>query len=185
MTAWIIWPEQPARIGQDRDRSLRIDQRAHRGKHVNDRLGTQPWDRGRARYAPPRQPATARAVPPPAADTRRDWVALGIAGLPGLAAIIALIFTAQSLQATDRQLAQGGQQVSISGQAEITDRFNAAVTNLSSSNTVIQLGGIYALQRIMTDSPTGSASSPGYFVRVYSISWSARNRGYSMSSKMP
>lgn len=62
-------------------------------------------------------------------STRRDWVAVGIAGLPGLAAIIALIFTAQSLQATDRQLVQGGQQVGINNQAEITDRFNAAVTN--------------------------------------------------------
>src|ERR1700683_3747536 len=66
--------------------------------------------------------------PSSAASTRRDWVTLGIAGLPGLSAIVALIFTAQSLQATDRQLAQAGQQVSINGQAEITDRFNAAVT---------------------------------------------------------
>jgi uncharacterized protein YjbI with pentapeptide repeats len=93
-------------------------------------------------------------MPPSAASgTRRDWITLGIASLPGLAAIIALVFTAQSLQTTDRELAENGQQVSINSQAEITDRFNAAITNLSSSNTVIQLGGIYALQRIMTDSP--------------------------------
>ncbi len=53
VTARVSGPEQPTRIGQDRDRSLRIDQRAHRGKHVNDRLGTQPWDRGRADVAAP------------------------------------------------------------------------------------------------------------------------------------
>jgi uncharacterized protein YjbI with pentapeptide repeats len=88
-----------------------------------------------------------------ASGTRRDWIALSIASLPGLAAIIALIFTAQSLQTTDKELAENGQQVNINSQVEITDRFNAAVTNLSSSNTVIQLGGIYGLQGIMTDSP--------------------------------
>jgi hypothetical protein len=76
--------------------------------------------------------------PSSTSNTQRDWAAIGIAGLPGLAAVIALIFTAQSLQATDRQLAQGAQQVSINNQAEITDRLNAAITNLSSSNTVIQ-----------------------------------------------
>jgi Pentapeptide repeats (8 copies) len=110
------------------------------------------------RQAPAPEPQIVRvqveSVPSPSsARTRRDWAALSVASLPGLAAIVALVFTAQSLQATDRQLGQSSQQVSINNQAEITDRFNAAITNLSSSNTVIQLGGIYALQRIMTDSP--------------------------------
>ena len=89
----------------------------------------------------------------PTVSSRREWIGLGIGSLPGLAAVIALAFTAQSLRATDRQLVENRQQVSINDQAEITDRFNAAITNLSSSNVVIQLGGIYALQRIMTDSP--------------------------------
>lgn len=121
-----------------------------------------PWPFRRRRVTTHQTPASepqitkvqVEPLPPSSTpNTRRDWAALGIAGLPGLAAIIALIFTAQSLQATDRQLVQGGQQVSINSQAEITDRFNAAVTNLASSNVVIQLGGIYALQQIMADSP--------------------------------
>jgi outer membrane PBP1 activator LpoA protein len=72
--------------------------------------------------------------------------------LTGLAAVAALIFTAQSLRATDKQLSQNEQQVNINEQGQITDRFNAAITNLASSKTVVQLGGIYALQRIMDDS---------------------------------
>lgn len=63
-----------------------------------------------------------------------------------LAAIAALLFTGLSLQQSrdQNQLAQSGQ---------ITDRFNAAVTNLGSANETIRIGGIYALQRIMQDSP--------------------------------
>lgn len=63
-----------------------------------------------------------------------------------LAAIAALLFTGLSLQQTraQNQLAQSGQ---------ITDRFNAAVTNLGSDTETIRIGGIYALQRIMQDSP--------------------------------
>jgi hypothetical protein len=61
-------------------------------------------------------------------------------------AIAALLFTALSLQQSrqQNQLAQSGQ---------ITDRFNAAVTNLGSSTETIRIGGIFALQRIMQDSP--------------------------------
>ena len=36
---------------------------------------------------------------------------------------------------------------------QITDRFNAAVTNLGSGTMTIRIGGLYALQRIMLDSP--------------------------------
>ena len=63
-----------------------------------------------------------------------------------MTAIAALLFTALSLQQTkaQNQLAESGQ---------ITDRFNAAVTNLGSSTETIRIGGIYALQRIMQDSP--------------------------------
>jgi uncharacterized protein YjbI with pentapeptide repeats len=62
-----------------------------------------------------------------------------------LTAIAALLFTALSLQQTrtQNQLATAGQ---------ITDRFNAAVTNLGSDTEAIRIGGIYALQRIMQDS---------------------------------
>jgi hypothetical protein len=32
-------------------------------------------------------------------------------------------------------------------------RFNTAITNLGSSSIAVRLGGIYALQRLMQDSP--------------------------------
>jgi len=41
----------------------------------------------------------------------------------------------------------------IQQQGQITDRFNAAVQNLGSNSVDIRLGGIYALQRIIQDSP--------------------------------
>jgi uncharacterized protein YjbI with pentapeptide repeats len=68
------------------------------------------------------------------------------ASVTSLTAIAALLFTGLSLQQTreQNQLAQSGQ---------ITDRFNAAVTNLGSGNETIRIGGTYALQRIMQDSP--------------------------------
>jgi uncharacterized protein YjbI with pentapeptide repeats len=65
--------------------------------------------------------------------------------LPGLAAVIALIFTSLSIRATDAQL-------QITEQGQITDRYNAAISNLGSPSVDVRLGGIYALQRIMQDS---------------------------------
>ena len=66
--------------------------------------------------------------------------------LPGLAAVIALSFTWVSVNATNNQL-------QIAQQGQITDRYNAAITNLGSPSVDVRLGGIYALQRIMQDSP--------------------------------
>ncbi len=79
-------------------------------------------------------------TPPP-----RDWVQLSVASLPGLAAVIALIFTSLAIRATNAQL-------QIAEQGQITDRYNAAITNLGSASVDVRLGGIYALQRIMQDS---------------------------------
>ncbi len=66
--------------------------------------------------------------------------------LPGLAAVIALIFTSLAIRAT-------GDQLQIAEQGQITGRYNAAITNLGSPSVDVRLGGIYALQRIMQDSP--------------------------------
>ncbi|MFJ1756517.1 pentapeptide repeat-containing protein [Kitasatospora sp. NPDC088134] len=66
-------------------------------------------------------------------------------GLPGLAAVLALIFTFVQVTQTQETLA-------VTEQGQITDRFNAAITNLGSETMELRLGGIYALQRIMTDS---------------------------------
>ena len=50
-----------------------------------------------------------------------------------------------SVRATNAQL-------QIAQQGQITDRYNAAITNLGSDKLDIRLGGIYALQRLMQDS---------------------------------
>ncbi len=65
--------------------------------------------------------------------------------LPGLAAVIALIFAWPLINVTNHQL-----QIAELGQ--ITDRYNAAITNLGFPSIDVRLGGIYALQRIMQDS---------------------------------
>ncbi|WP_059013511.1 pentapeptide repeat-containing protein [Streptomyces specialis] len=44
------------------------------------------------------------------------------------------------------------EQLVLTQQSHITDRYNAAVTNLGSEAVDVRLGGIYALQRIMQDS---------------------------------
>jgi len=82
----------------------------------------------------------------------RSWLPMGQlpAILTALAAVGALLFTGvgllqnQAATAEQSRLAEAGQ---------ITDRFNAAMTNLGSEGMTIRLGGIYALQRIMNDSP--------------------------------
>lgn len=81
-----------------------------------------------------------------AARPPRDWIQISVTALPGLAAVIALIFTSLAIRATSAQL-------QITQQGQITDRYNAAITNLGSPSVDVRLGGIYALQRIMQDSP--------------------------------
>ncbi len=76
----------------------------------------------------------------------RDWIAITASGLPGLAAVIALVFAALSVTATNNQL-------KIAEQGQVTDRYNAAIANLGSASIDVRLGGIYALQRLMQDSP--------------------------------
>ncbi|MFJ8764370.1 pentapeptide repeat-containing protein [Streptomyces clavifer] len=65
--------------------------------------------------------------------------------LPGLAALAALLFTWMQVGQTSKELR-------IAEQGQITNRFNAAVTNLGSDSVDVRLGGIYALERIMQDS---------------------------------
>jgi uncharacterized protein YjbI with pentapeptide repeats len=84
----------------------------------------------------------------PGRDTgisRLTWVALAASTLPGLAALVALLFTWMSVGQTNKDL-------QISEQGQITTRFNAAITNLGSASLDVRLGGIYALQRMMQDS---------------------------------
>src|SRR5262249_10087803 len=85
----------------------------------------------------------AAPTPPP---PQRDWVAIAASSLPGVAALIALIFAWLSVTATNDQL-------KIAEQGQITDRYNAAITNLGSPSIDTRLGGIYGLQRLLQDSP--------------------------------
>ncbi|TVZ99515.1 pentapeptide repeat-containing protein [Streptomyces sp. BK340] len=68
-----------------------------------------------------------------------------LASLPGLAALLALLFTWMQVTQTNKELG-------ISEQGQITNRFNAAINNLGSASLDLRLGGIYALERIMQDS---------------------------------
>jgi hypothetical protein len=66
--------------------------------------------------------------------------------LVGGAAVAALVFTWRASNATTDQLRD-------TEQGQITDRYTAAITDLGSDSVDVRLGGIYALQRIMQDSP--------------------------------
>ncbi|MFC4982030.1 pentapeptide repeat-containing protein [Streptomyces atroolivaceus] len=81
----------------------------------------------------------------PKARGRLDWLGLMVVSLPGLAALAALLFTWM-------QVGQANKQLRISEQGQITNRFNAAVTNLGSASVDVRLGGVYGLERIMQDS---------------------------------
>jgi uncharacterized protein YjbI with pentapeptide repeats len=70
---------------------------------------------------------------------------LFVAALPGLTALVALLFTWMSVGQTRSELR-------IAEQGQITNRFNAAINNLGSASEDVRLGGIHALQRIMYDS---------------------------------
>jgi uncharacterized protein YjbI with pentapeptide repeats len=94
-----------------------------------------------------RQPDLAPTPPP------RDWIAIIITALPGLAALIAVGFTFASVKATQSQVQIAHQEQITAEQGQITDRYNAAIANLGSHSIEIRLGGIYALQRLMQDSP--------------------------------
>ena len=63
-----------------------------------------------------------------------------------IAAFIAVFTNVQAQRATNTQLR-------IAEQGQITERYNAAITNLGSRSIDVRLGGIYALQRLMKDSP--------------------------------
>ncbi|MGX1887301.1 pentapeptide repeat-containing protein [Streptomyces sp. NPDC055287] len=77
---------------------------------------------------------------------RAQWALATATLVPGLAAAGALLFTAISVQ-------QAQDNLNVTQQGQITDRYNDAITNLGSESEDVRLGGIYALRRIMNDSP--------------------------------
>jgi len=66
--------------------------------------------------------------------------------LGGVIVGVGLYFTYRRLQQTDTTNR-------ISEEGQVTERFTRAIEQLGSEHTAIQLGGIYALERIMRDSP--------------------------------
>ncbi|MBC6446231.1 pentapeptide repeat-containing protein [Actinokineospora xionganensis] len=89
------------------------------------------WRRGRA----PGNPSA----------SRRDWTQT----ITAVTALGALLFTALSLQATREQ-------IQVSEQGQITERYAKAVELLGTpgtENIQTRLGGIYALERLAADSP--------------------------------
>lgn len=75
----------------------------------------------------------------------RDWSWL-TAGVTSLSAVAALVFTGLSLQ-------QGRQQLEVSQQGQLTDRYSQAVEHIGSPSLDVRIGGIYALERLSIDSP--------------------------------
>ncbi|MFB7864490.1 pentapeptide repeat-containing protein [Streptomyces sp. NPDC056069] len=79
------------------------------------------------------------------------WPGLLVGALPGLAAVAAVLFTWMSVGQTQEELR-------ISREAQITGRYTAAVASLGSDSADVRVGGIYALERIMRDSPRDQAT---------------------------
>lgn len=92
-----------------------------------------------------------RTAGPEAGGVPSSRLTLLLLSLPGLAAVAALLFTWL-------QVSQTGKELRIAEEGQITNRFNAAIGNLGSGSVDVRLGGIYALERIMNDSPRDQAT---------------------------
>ncbi|MFJ4917608.1 pentapeptide repeat-containing protein [Streptomyces sp. NPDC088726] len=71
--------------------------------------------------------------------------------LASLSTLVVLVFTWLSLQQVEDEHA-------LTREGQVTDRYNAAVGNIGDDSADVRLGGIYALQRIMDDSPRDQPS---------------------------
>lgn len=81
--------------------------------------------------------------------------------LTALAAVAALLFAGiSSLQAQD-ELSNRRSELDIAREGQVTERFTAAVAHLGDASPDVRLGGIYALERIMRDSPKDQRSIVG------------------------
>src|ERR1035438_10902661 len=106
--------------------------------------GGQPHTARRRSRTALSMPSKARRERFPARPRRFDWKHFPTV-VSSLAAVAALIFTGLSLQATR-------QQISIDAQGEVTSRFTAAVSQLSSSDISVRSGAIITLGSIAHDS---------------------------------
>ncbi|MEU6593775.1 pentapeptide repeat-containing protein [Streptomyces sp. NPDC046881] len=140
-------PRAGARSGQLR----RIAQRRARsgqaaGRRTRAPLGARrPGHRSRA---PERNGGAARAAGGPPADAGGWWQRAGLVAtmLPGLAAVATLVFTWVSVT-------QVSEELTISEQGQIADRYDKAIERLDDDSANIRRGAIFSLQGIMEDSP--------------------------------
>lgn len=86
-----------------------------------------------------------------AAHRRFEWLKQLSTAVTMATALAALIFTGLSLQQTRAQN-------DINEQGQITSRYTAAVDQLGSQSEDVRLGGIFALRRILRDSPTDQST---------------------------
>ncbi|MEV8312342.1 hypothetical protein AB0P36_34905 [Streptomyces flavidovirens] len=88
-----------------------------------------------------------------------------------LAAIVAVFFTVQ----------QGKADIGTTQEGQLAERYTAAVTNLGDQSPDVRLGGIYAMQRIMKDSPTYQPAVVDVlsaYVRTHARSSGKESAGY-------
>ncbi|MFE9400079.1 pentapeptide repeat-containing protein [Streptomyces flavidovirens] len=88
-----------------------------------------------------------------------------------LAAIAAVFFTVQ----------QGKADIGTTQEGQLAERYTAAVTNLGDQSPDVRLGGIYAMQRIMKDSPTYQPAVVDVlsaYVRTHARSSGKESAGY-------
>ncbi|MER6735450.1 pentapeptide repeat-containing protein [Streptomyces puniciscabiei] len=139
--------------------------------------------------APPQPPAPGATGdgddPPPSVpdaprgESTQDWTrrievlgtAIGgtLTAIAAIAAVLISVLVNHSETATTRE-------------GQITDRYTAAIDNLGNSSADVRLGGIYALQRIMKDSPRDQASIVDVlsaYVRDHSLPAGKESAGYS------
>ncbi|MGW4072209.1 pentapeptide repeat-containing protein [Streptomyces asiaticus] len=68
-----------------------------------------------------------------------------------LGTLVVIVFSWQSIEQVDEEHA-------LTREEQVTDRYNAAVEDIGEDSQEIRLNGIYALQRIMEDSPRDQPS---------------------------
>ncbi|MFD0008727.1 pentapeptide repeat-containing protein [Streptomyces sp. NPDC127178] len=140
-------------------RAARLQRVAHRRTRTAPRraaapIGSRPPGRRRRTAGPAssvtRQPVAAIPVVDAPAD-RWTLVQQAVGTLAALGTLAVLVFTWLSLQQVDTEHA-------LTREGQVTDRYNAAVGNIGDDALEVRLGGIYALQRIMEDSPRDQPS---------------------------
>ncbi|MEV0328718.1 pentapeptide repeat-containing protein [Micromonospora echinospora] len=88
--------------------------------------------------------------------TQQSHVQTLFQGVTALTAVAAVLFTGQSLRYTADSTQATQAQIELSAKGQIAERFNRAVDQLNRTGKdalSLRLGGIYALERIMHDSP--------------------------------